>query len=347
MQDFFKYIIHFPKSSGYYSLYHTFAQPIFLVFVIFFFNLGLLLSTNIFYYLVCILAGWISIGIIIYKITFSVHDCAHSSLWQDESLNRFAGRINCIFLLISFEKYRILHLIHHSSKKKEEDPDKENYWPDFLNETKESSISIPYSQINKLKLWLISPIFFSRFFKIFNSLFLKKEIIKNVNPKFKKRLKLITKNKFISFLPFINFIFLSLIFYTIINFSNVFISNSSLINFLVILITYFISATTISLTLGRWRTFTEHVDILFNDEKKLINLRYHSSGINTINSFVSNLFFHNANFNFHSIHHLYPRMQSYKFSIYKYKKTYQNIEVIQKYDFKKSTFNLIKEIFTK
>ena len=113
---------------------------------------------------------------------------------------------------------------------------------------------------------------------------------------------------------------------------------------LTILFLYLTSALSLSLMLGRWRTFAEHVEINFDDYNKELILRHKIEGINTKKSFLSNILMHDANFNIHLMHHRFPNFPSSKLVDIKKKNSFINNSKDNNYFEEQNTLGKIKQV---
>ena len=149
-------------------------------------------------------------------------------------------------------------------------------------------------------------------------------------------------------IPIANIIILITYIFSISLITNKFFYFELSINIIInILFLYIISALSLSLMFGRWRTFAEHVGIIFDDNKKRLILHYKKEGINTKSGNLSKILIHDANFNIHEIHHRFPQIQSS--NLVKFKKTKNLTKDLRKnfYFEEPSTLKKITQILLK
>lgn len=70
---------------------------------------------------------WIALGILAYKLTIVMHDCAHNTLFATASLNQAIGKICGYVLMSDFQIFRHMHWQHHKKYGADEDPQGEDY----------------------------------------------------------------------------------------------------------------------------------------------------------------------------------------------------------------------------
>lgn len=322
-----------------YSYRITFLNPFLIGLTFLALNIFINIYKGTFLLLLVFFFGWLILGILIYKITFLAHDSAHSSLWKKKETNILIGRFSSFFLLVPFNIYKKKHLKHHAAKKIEEDPDKDNYWPSFFKNNNEYII-VKYSEIYKLKLWLLSPLILKRSFNILSNLVFYPSKNKNKNSILNFSKKLI--------IPILNSLTLTTYIFATSLIANKFFYVESNINIIIyILFIYIISALSLSLMLGRWRTFAEHVGINFDDIKKRLILYYKNEGINTKSGNLSKILMHDANFNIHEMHHRFPQIKSSKLIDFKKTKNFRKDLSKNLYFEEPSTLKKITQIFLK
>ena len=190
-----------------------------------------------------------------------------------------------------------------------------------------------------MKLWLLSPLILKKFQYNEKFSFLSKQN-QNKNSIFNFSNKLI--------IPIANILILITYIFSISLITNKFFYFELSINIIInILFLYIISALSLSLMFGRWRTFAEHVGIIFDDNKKRLILHYKKEGINTKSGNLSKILMHDANFNIHEIHHRFPQIQSS--NLVKFKKTKNLTKDLRKnfYFEEPSTLKKITQILLK
>ena len=99
---------------------------------------------------------WVLLGVLAYKLTIVMHDCAHNTLFANRKLNKLIGQF-CGYILVSdFKTFRHLHWQHHMNYGCDEDPQGQDYLD--LGET--SKIGL---------IWhLLKPLFGFNLFKLFS-----------------------------------------------------------------------------------------------------------------------------------------------------------------------------------
>ena len=70
---------------------------------------------------------WVALGVLAYKLTIVMHDCAHNTLFATKSLNQTIGKICGYILMSDFQTFRYMHWQHHMKYGAEEDPQGEDY----------------------------------------------------------------------------------------------------------------------------------------------------------------------------------------------------------------------------
>lgn len=68
-------------------------------------------------------AGYLLIGAVLHAFGVLVHEAVHGNLFRQRSLDRWAGFLLGVPVLISAEAYRVAHLVHHRHTRDPDDPD--------------------------------------------------------------------------------------------------------------------------------------------------------------------------------------------------------------------------------
>lgn len=68
------------------------------------------------------------LGVLIYKLTIVLHDCAHMTLFRTRRYNRWVGRLTGCFLGSEFSQFQAQHFLHHRAFGQAGDPQ----GPDYL-----------------------------------------------------------------------------------------------------------------------------------------------------------------------------------------------------------------------
>lgn len=69
------------------------------------------------------LAGYVLIGAVLHAFGVLVHEAVHGNLFRHRTLDRWAGFLLGIPMLMSAEAYRVVHLVHHRHTRDPDDPD--------------------------------------------------------------------------------------------------------------------------------------------------------------------------------------------------------------------------------
>jgi fatty acid desaturase len=75
---------------------------------------------------------WLVNGFLLSGFLGAAHDCSHSTFTKFRLLNRVAGVIWCVPLLLNFSLYKNFHLTHHKYSGGEEDTEPNGLFPTFL-----------------------------------------------------------------------------------------------------------------------------------------------------------------------------------------------------------------------
>lgn len=70
---------------------------------------------------------WVALGVLAYKLTIVMHDCAHNTLFASKFLNQKVGKICGYILMSDFQTFRYMHWQHHMKYGADEDPQGEDY----------------------------------------------------------------------------------------------------------------------------------------------------------------------------------------------------------------------------
>ena len=220
-------------------------------------------------------------------------------------MNHLIGCLSCIFLFVPFEAYAFAHLRHHSARNVQSDPDSCNYCWD---RTKEDRARLTKSDLLRLKLWLLEPLLFKRLHSTARSLFSSQAGLMHPMSGGSNRVfcvsVLLNTGLLYSFFYLIAFLVIGGLV------QSLWIASA-------LLSTYFFASSSLSLFLGRCRTFCEHNTIAVcktnshGDMTKHIEIVTSLRGVNRPSDFMSNILFIDSNFNMHSYHHRYPGAPSF------------------------------------
>ena len=212
---------------------------------------------------------------ITYKFQFIIHEACHRNLFSKEILNEFIGNLSASLFGMSLKSYRDTHFLHHKYSNTLDDPQ----FNDALGDRN--------SDLNKIHFikFIISPFYFAKFF-----LFIKREILLNVNNIFQKKRnqKKSINLKFIILSLLINLLIFSFIYF--------FTNKKILLAF-----SYHLSLATITLFLARIRTLAEHQYFLQAETPKKFVVSHNTN-------LFEKMFFYDLNFNYHLEHHIFPRL---------------------------------------
>jgi len=249
-----------------------------------------------------VLIAYTIYGFSAYKMTFLAHEAAHNSFFRNKCLNQAIGNYSCVFLFISFAAYARSHLRHHSSKTIEEDPDRNNYsW----DERQDTFSTLSRADIQGIKKWLLNPLYFGRLIELVKSNF-------SDNSKNMPTLKGVQANQIM--VPILNVLALFTI--AILAVSPVASSTlDAVLLALLAIIVYTLAATSLSLFLGRIRTFFEHNIISISSlngskRNQAVEIKTCLRGINRPADPLSDFLFVESNFNMHYFHHKHPNSPS-------------------------------------
>ena len=248
------------------------------------------------------LIAYIIYGFSAYKITFLAHETAHNALFRNKLLNQAVGTYSCIFLFVTFGAYARSHLRHHSTISIEEDPDRSNYCWD---RRQANCSTLSRSDILAIRKWLLKPLYFGRLIDLAKSIFSSRSDSKlSLNDFERSQLMVLLFNVF------------TLILLNILAALTASMSVAEAFSFAIAaLLIYTMAAASISLFLGRIRTFFEHNIISLvpssnTEHRRTLRLQRSLRGVNRPANLLSDVIFIDSKFNMHFFHHRRPSSPS-------------------------------------
>jgi fatty acid desaturase len=211
------------------------------------------------------------LGAQIYKITIIMHDCCHSTLFQDRQMNKVVGVVSGFFVGTMFANFCKMHWLHHATYGDEDDPQGDDY------------LHLEDAPTHVIVWHLFRPLLGYNLTKLLN-------FSKATPPTTTEQPRTSGRDKVIFLVGTISVQLLILL-----------VSTGGL-QILWLALLYPACAATFALFFSQIRGFVEHIALPGVSPKN--HARTHLPNL------IDRLFFYTLNFNYHIEHHKYPNLPS-------------------------------------